>query len=63
MTRSPRSPNVPTLIELGYNFSAVVPYGFVGPAGLSPDVIAKLETALTKGMETLSGKPHCRKST
>jgi len=61
MTRSPRSPNVPTLIELGYNFSAVVPYGFVGPAGLSPDVIAKLETALTKGMETPEWKAALQK--
>jgi tripartite-type tricarboxylate transporter receptor subunit TctC len=51
-TRSPHSPNVPNLIELGYNFAGYVPQSIIGPAGLPPDVVAKLETAFVKGMET-----------
>jgi tripartite-type tricarboxylate transporter receptor subunit TctC len=51
-TRSPDSPNVPNLIELGYNFAGSAPQTFVGPAGLPPDVLAKLESAFTKAMDT-----------
>jgi tripartite-type tricarboxylate transporter receptor subunit TctC len=51
-TRSPNSPNVPNLIELGYNFAGDVLQSIIGPAGLPPDVVAKLETAFVKGMET-----------
>lgn len=41
--RSPRWPNVPTLIELGYADMVVTsPYGLVGPAGLPPDVLRTL---------------------
>lgn len=37
--RSPRWPNVPTLIELGYSGMVVTsPYGLVGPAGLPAEV-------------------------
>jgi tripartite-type tricarboxylate transporter receptor subunit TctC len=37
--RSPRWPNVPTLIELGYaGMSVTSPYGLVAPAGLDPAV-------------------------
>jgi tripartite-type tricarboxylate transporter receptor subunit TctC len=51
-TRAPHSQNVPNLIELGYNFAGAVLQSIVGPAGLPPDVVAKLETAFIKGMET-----------
>jgi tripartite-type tricarboxylate transporter receptor subunit TctC len=51
-TRSPNSPDVPNLIELGYNFSGYVPQSILGPAGLPQDVVAKLETAFAKGVET-----------
>lgn len=51
-TRAPHSPNVPNLIELGYNFAGDVLQSVVGPAGLPPHVVAKLETAFVKGMET-----------
>lgn len=37
--RSPRWPNVPTLIELGYaGMSVTSPYGLVAPAGLDPAI-------------------------
>jgi len=60
-TRAPHSPNVPNLIELGYNYAGVVPQSIVGPAGLSPDVVAKLETAFVKGMETPEFKATVQK--
>jgi tripartite-type tricarboxylate transporter receptor subunit TctC len=60
-TRSPHVPNVPNLIDLGYNFSAVVPYSLIGPAGLPPEVVAKLETAFVKGMETPEFKAAMQK--
>lgn len=50
--RSPHFPDVPTLKELGYNFASDILHCIVGPAGLPPDVQAKLEVAFTKGMET-----------
>ncbi|MBR0671430.1 tripartite tricarboxylate transporter substrate binding protein [Neoroseomonas soli] len=37
--RSPRWPNVPTLIDLGYaGMSVTSPYGLVAPAGLEPEI-------------------------
>jgi len=43
---------VPTLLELGYDFSNDTIHGLVGPAGLSPAVRKTLEEAFRKGMET-----------
>jgi tripartite-type tricarboxylate transporter receptor subunit TctC len=41
--RSPRWPDVPTLLELGYQGMVVTsPYGLVGPAGLPPDILRTL---------------------
>jgi tripartite-type tricarboxylate transporter receptor subunit TctC len=51
-TRSTYAPNVPTLLELGYNFMNNTLHSVVGPAGLPVDVVAKLEAAIAKGMET-----------
>jgi tripartite-type tricarboxylate transporter receptor subunit TctC len=51
-SRSPHSPNVPTLKELGYDFISDNYHSIVGPAGLPPQVIAKLEAAFAAGMET-----------
>jgi tripartite-type tricarboxylate transporter receptor subunit TctC len=51
-TRAPYSPNVPNLVELGYNFANETLQSVIGPAGLPPNVVAKLETAFAKGMET-----------
>lgn len=50
--RSPRSPDVPTLKELGYDFVNDVLFMIVGPAGLPAEVIAKLETAFLEGTKT-----------
>jgi len=50
--RLPNFPNVPTLKELGYDFVSDTIHGIVGPAGLPPDVVKKLEAAFTKGIET-----------
>ena len=51
-TRSPHFPNVPTMKELGYDVTNETIHGIFGPAGLPPDVVAKLEAAFAKGMET-----------
>jgi len=41
--RSRRLPDVPTLVELGYPDMVITsPYGLVGPAGMDPEIVAKL---------------------
>ncbi|MCW8084682.1 Bug family tripartite tricarboxylate transporter substrate binding protein [Sabulicella glaciei] len=40
--RSWRWPNVPTLKELGYNMVVTSPYGLVGPLGMEPDIVRRL---------------------
>jgi tripartite-type tricarboxylate transporter receptor subunit TctC len=50
--RSPNSPNIPTLKELGYDFVSDSVHLVLAPAGLPPDVLQKLETAFAKGMES-----------
>jgi len=50
--RSPHFQDVPTLKELGYGFVSETAHSIVGPAGLSPDVVGKLEAAFKKGTET-----------
>ena len=60
-TRAPHSPNVPNLMELGYNFAGAVLQSIIGPAGLPADVVAKLETAFVKGMETPEFKAAVQK--
>lgn len=49
--RSPDFPDVPTMKELGYDFENDTYYCILGPAGLPPDVVKKLEAAFTKAME------------
>ncbi len=56
--RSPQFPNVPTLKELGYDFTKEMIHCVFGPANLPPDVLQKLETAFAKGMETPEFKSH-----
>jgi tripartite-type tricarboxylate transporter receptor subunit TctC len=51
-TRSPAFPNVPTMIELGYDVTNDTIHGIFAPAGVPPDIVAKLEAAFAKGMET-----------
>ena len=50
--RSPNSPDIPTVKELGYDFVSESIHSIVGPAGLPQDVVRKLEIAFTKGTET-----------
>jgi tripartite-type tricarboxylate transporter receptor subunit TctC len=50
--RSAAFPNIPTFRELGFDFVNETVFSVFGPAGLSPDVVKKLETAFTRGMET-----------
>jgi len=44
-------PDAPTLKELGYAFVSETVHSVVGPAGLPPDVVKKLDAALKKGAE------------
>lgn len=53
-TRSPKLPNVPTLIELGYPDMVVTsPYGLVGPLGMEPAIVR----ALHDGFRTALNDP------
>jgi len=50
--RSPLMPELPTISEAGLRgFEVNTWYGVLGPAGLSKDVVAKLNAALLKGVE------------
>jgi tripartite-type tricarboxylate transporter receptor subunit TctC len=49
-------PNAPTLKELGYDYYNDTMHAIVGPAGLPPEVVKKLESAFAKGMETAEFK-------
>ena len=40
-------PEVPTLVESGINVSSATTVGIFGPAGLSPDLVKRLNAALT----------------
>jgi tripartite-type tricarboxylate transporter receptor subunit TctC len=49
--RVKRFPEVPTLIELGYQDMVVTsPYGLVGPAGMDPAIVAALHEGFRKAM-------------
>ncbi|HWT10766.1 MAG TPA: tripartite tricarboxylate transporter substrate binding protein [Roseomonas sp.] len=50
-TRLPSFPDVPTLMDLGYNMSVTSPYGFAGPKGMPPDVVDTLHRSLRKAMQ------------
>ena len=50
--RSPSFPDVPTIKELGYSYTNDTLHCIVGPAGLSPEIVAKLEAAFLTGIET-----------
>jgi tripartite-type tricarboxylate transporter receptor subunit TctC len=51
-SRHPQHPKIPTMKELGYDFSNDTFFNLVGPAGLPPDVSAKLESAFAKASES-----------
>ncbi len=50
--RSPHFPDVPSLKEYGYDFKKGTIHSILGPAGLPPNVLKKLETAFARGRET-----------
>jgi tripartite-type tricarboxylate transporter receptor subunit TctC len=54
--RSPYSPNIPTLQEIGYDFVSDSIHLILGPAGLPPEVVQKLEAAFIKGTESVEVK-------
>lgn len=49
--RNPKIPDVPTLKELGYDWANETVFSIVGPAGLPPAILAKLESAFTKAKD------------
>lgn len=51
--RSADLPTVPTVAESGYKgFEAVTWFGIAGPAGMPPDIVAKLNAAFNKALQT-----------
>ena len=55
--RTPIFADVPSIAEAGYpGFEASVWYGFIGPAGLPPAVVAQLHAAIQKAMATAEVK-------
>lgn len=49
--RTKRWPEVPTLMELGYDIIADSPFGIGGPKGMQPDVVKKLHDAFKIAVE------------
>lgn len=50
--RVPELPDVPTLVELGYPELVVRTwYGLSGPAGLSPEIVTRINAVVNKAME------------
>ena len=57
--RLPDFPDLPTLVELGYPELVVTTwYSLAGPAGLSRDIVDKLNAAVNKAMELPEVKKH-----
>ncbi|RJR46259.1 MAG: tripartite tricarboxylate transporter substrate binding protein [Desulfobacteraceae bacterium] len=50
--KSPNFPEIPTIPELGYNVVDEVVFCIVGPAGMPPQVLQKLEKAFKDAMES-----------
>lgn len=45
-TRLRSFPDVPTLMDLGYNMVVTSPYGVAGPKGMDPEIVARLHQCL-----------------
>lgn len=57
--RLPELPDVPTLVELGYPELVVRTwYGLSGPAGLAPDIVAKMNAVVNKAMDSPKVQEH-----
>ncbi len=50
--RTPQSPAVPTLREVGLDLVATAPFGIAGPRGLAPEVVAALHAAFHRALST-----------
>jgi tripartite-type tricarboxylate transporter receptor subunit TctC len=48
--RLPDYPNLPTFKDVGYNLVATNWFGLAGPAGLPPDIVSKVNSAINAGM-------------
>ena len=59
--RLPRFKDVPTLKELGYGVVNDAPNGVAAPAGLAPDIAAKLAQAIEKAVKSEEFKAACLK--
>jgi tripartite-type tricarboxylate transporter receptor subunit TctC len=51
-------PNVPTTVELGYNFYNDSLFAVYGPAGMAPAIVKKLEDAFAKAQDMPAWKPY-----
>src|SRR5262245_48525834 len=51
LERSKKWPNVPTIRELGYDYTFDSPYGLAGPRGLDPAIVKKLHDAFRKAYD------------
>ncbi|WP_151632365.1 tripartite tricarboxylate transporter substrate-binding protein [Noviherbaspirillum aerium] len=49
--RTKRWPNVPTLLELGYQTVSDSPFGIGGPKGMDPALVKRIQDALKKTLE------------
>lgn len=54
-------PDVPTFMELGYNYINDTFFSVHGPAGMDPAVVKKLEDAFTKSVDTPAFKDMAKK--
>jgi tripartite-type tricarboxylate transporter receptor subunit TctC len=50
-SRDPQVPEVPTLKEAGVNMEATAWFAMYGPAGMAPDVLARLERAVSAAVK------------
>ena len=61
-TRSPLAPEIPTVAESGFKDYAIATwYGFLGPAGLPPELIARLQRDVSRivnlGVDIIANSP------
>jgi tripartite-type tricarboxylate transporter receptor subunit TctC len=51
-TRTKALPDVPTLREAGINIAADAFFGLYGPAGMAPDVVARIDRAVAEALRS-----------
>jgi len=60
-SRDPQVPDVPTLKEQGVGMEATAWFAMYGPAGMSPEVVARVERAVTAAVKTPAMKERMLK--